>query len=135
MCKVLFLGFSAITLAFVFNFNLAFGAGAAGQGTHSRALITSAINESSRATLEGNTRPEANAKNDRGRVSDDFAVEHMQLQLRRLAEQEEALQQYIEELHKPSSANYHQWLTAQQFGERFLAQVPSSFLGTHFRAG
>jgi subtilase family serine protease len=119
MRKVLFLGFSAVTLAFVLNFNLAFGADVAGQGTHSRALITSAINESSRVTLEGNTRPEANAKNDRGRVSDDFAVEHMQLQLRRPAEQEEALQQYIEELHEPSSANYHQWLTAQQFGERY----------------
>jgi subtilase family serine protease len=119
MRKVVFLQFSAVALALALNFNLAFGAEVTGQVTPARALITSAVNENSWVTLEGNTRPEANAKNDRGRVSDDFAVEHMQLQLRRPAEQEAALEQYIEELQAPSSANYHQWLTAQQFGERY----------------
>jgi subtilase family serine protease len=117
MRKVSFLRFSVIALVLVFNFNLAFGAEAAGK--QSRALITSAISESSWTTLEGNTRPEANAKNDRGRVSDDFALEHMQLQLRRPAEQEQALEQYIKELQTPASPNYHQWLTAQQFGEQY----------------
>jgi len=92
MRRSLFLQFSVLALALVFNFNLASGAEISGPGGHSRALITSPINEASLVTLEGNTRPEANAKNDRGRVSDDFALQHMQLQLRRPPEQEEALE-------------------------------------------
>jgi len=131
MRKVFFLRFSAIALAFVFNLNLASGAEVSGQGEPSRPLITSAVNENSRVTLAGNTRPEANAKNDRGRVSDDFALEHMLLQLQRPAEQEQALDQYIEELQVPSSANYHQWLTAEQFGERYgLAKADLSAITT-----
>jgi subtilase family serine protease len=131
MRKVFFLGFSAIVLAFVLNFNLASVAEVADQVGPSRPLITSAVNENSRVTLAGNTRPEANAKNDRGRVSDDFALEHMLLQLQRPAEQEQALDQYIEELQVPSSANYHQWLTAEQFGERYgLAKADLSAITT-----
>jgi hypothetical protein len=72
MRKIPILRVSTI-LALVFNFNLAFGAAAASPSQPSRPLITSAINETSRVTLTGNTRPEANAKNDRGRVSDDIA--------------------------------------------------------------
>jgi subtilase family serine protease len=116
MRKVSNLPFSAITLALVFSFSLA---AEAGQSAPSRALITSAINEGSVVTLSGNTHPEANAKNDRGRVSDGLALDHMQLQLRRPAEQESALEGYIADLQKPASPNYHQWLTAQQFGERY----------------
>ncbi|MFZ0817888.1 MAG: protease pro-enzyme activation domain-containing protein, partial [Candidatus Sulfotelmatobacter sp.] len=118
MRKIPFLLFS-IALTFFLNFNLAFGAEAPSGGTHSRALIVSPISENSLVTLEGNTRPEANSKNDRGRVSDDLALEHMQLQLQRPAEQEAALEQYIAELQIPSSRNYHQWLSAEQFGEQY----------------
>jgi hypothetical protein len=74
-------------------------------------------------TLSGNTRPEATAINDRGPVADDFRLEHMMLLLRRSAPQEQALEQYIEQLTDPHSPNYHRWLTAQEFGERYgLAQ-------------
>jgi subtilase family serine protease len=119
MRKVLFLQFSAIALALVFNLNLAFGADVASHGNQSRALITSAIDENVRVTLEGNTRLEANAKNDRGRVPDELSLDHMQLQLRRAPEQEAALEQYIKELQTPGSANYHQWLEAREFGEQY----------------
>ena len=61
--------------------------------------------------------------NDRGAVADDFQMEHMLLQLQRPPEQEQALKQFIDQLHDPGSPNFHQWLTAQEFGERFgLAQ-------------
>jgi subtilase family serine protease len=118
MRKFLSLRVSAVALALVFNLNLASSAETASPG-HSRPLITSAINENTSVTLGGNTRPEANAKNDRGRISDDFALEHMQLQLRRPDDREKALEQYIEDLQKPGSANYHQWLTAAQFGDQY----------------
>ena len=82
-------------------------------------MITKAIDETNRIALEGNTRPEANLKNDRGIVSEEFPMEHMQLLLRRPAEQEAALRKFIDELHDPNSPNYHQWMTAEQFGAKW----------------
>jgi subtilase family serine protease len=118
MPKATFLRLSAAALTLVFGLGIA-RAETADQGKHSRALITTVIDENNRVTLEGNTRPEANAKNDRGMVADGLPMEHMQLLLRRPSEQEAALRQLIEEMHEPSSPNYHQWMTAQQFGEKF----------------
>jgi subtilase family serine protease len=119
MSNVSILRFSAVALVLGFGFSLAQGADAASQNKPSRVLITSAVEENSRVTLGGNTRPEANAQNDRGLVSDDLVLEHMQLELRRPPEQEAALQQFIEQLNQPHSANYQQWLNAKQFGERY----------------
>src|SRR5229473_4907675 len=88
-------------------------------GLHARPRITESINEMDRLTLQGNTRPEARLANDRGPVANDFAMEHMLLQLKRAPEQEVALQQFLDELHTKDSPNFHHWLTAQEFGERF----------------
>jgi hypothetical protein len=88
-----------------------------------RPLITGAIDESHLATLRGNTRPEANSQNDRGRVPDNLPMEHILLQLQRSPEQEAGLERYIDSLNDKSSPNFHRWLTAEQFGERYgLAQ-------------
>jgi subtilase family serine protease len=70
-------------------------------------------------TLRGNTRAEANSANDRGRVPDSLPLEHMLLQLRRPPELERQLAQYLDDLQDPQSPRYHQWLTADQFGEKF----------------
>ena len=70
-------------------------------------------------TLAGNSRPEANTANDRGPVANTFPMEHMLLQLRRSAEQEQALIQLIDQLHDPTSPNFHGWLTPAEFGARF----------------
>ena len=69
--------------------------------------------------LGGNTHPEARLANDRGAVANGFALEHMLLQLKRSPEQELALQQFLSELQSKGSANYHHWISAQEFGERF----------------
>lgn len=88
-----------------------------------RALLMQDIDEKQLVTLHGNTRPEANLLNDRGAVAEDFSMDHMLLQLRRPPELERALVQFIDQLHDRKSPNYHHWLTAQQFGERYgLAQ-------------
>lgn len=93
-------------------------------GLHGRSRITQAVDETNRVVLAGNTRSEAQAANDRGAVANDFAMEHMLLQLKRSPEQELALQRFIDELHTQGSPNFHRWLTAQEFGERFgLAQA------------
>ena len=94
--------------------------GPAAQAQNGRSiLITQSLDESKLITLAGNTRPEANKENDRGLVADSLSMEHMLLQLKRSPEQERALLQYIEELQVPSSPNFHRWLTAKQFGQRF----------------
>ncbi len=93
-------------------------------GLHARPRITQSINEMDRVGLQGNTRPEARLANDRGAVANDFSMEHMLLQLKRSPEQEQALQQFIEELHTKGSPNFHHWLTAQEFGERFGLAKP-----------
>jgi subtilase family serine protease len=82
-------------------------------------LITQNVDENQLVTLAGNTRPEANAQNDRGAVPGDLVMEHMLLQLKRSPQQEQKLEQFIEQLQTPSSPNYHHWLTAKQFGARF----------------
>ena len=47
----------------------------------------------------------------------------MLLQLQRPPEQEQALKEFIDQLHDPASPNFHRWLSAQEFGEKFgLAQ-------------
>src|SRR5271165_4146060 len=84
-----------------------------------RSLITAPVDESRLVTLAGNTRAEANASNDRGRVPDSFPMQHMQLLLKRPAERELALQRYIAELHDRSSPNFHRWLSAAAFAQRF----------------
>jgi subtilase family serine protease len=89
--------------------------------TARRPQITELVDNSRLHRLSGNTRPEASAQNDLGAVPDDFAMEHMQLQLQRPAAQEQALQQFINQLHNPKSQNFHKWMTAEQFGQTYGA--------------
>ncbi len=81
--------------------------------------ITQPINEAQLVTLQRNTRPEANSRNDRGAVSDGFDIEHMLLLLQRSPERERELDKLIDELNDRTSPNFHHWLTADEFGQRF----------------
>jgi uncharacterized repeat protein (TIGR01451 family) len=92
---------------------------AGAQGVAPRALISAPVDERSLVPLGGSTRPEATARNDRGRVPDELPMEHMQLVLRRPSEREAALQQYLHELHDRTSPNYHRWLSRAPFEQRF----------------
>ncbi len=88
-------------------------------GSSASPVITQKIDPSKSQMLLGNMRPEATAVNDRGAIGYDSPLEHLLLQLKRSPAQEQALRQYIDDLHKPASPNYHRWLTAQEFGQRF----------------
>jgi hypothetical protein len=87
--------------------------------TSSASQITGSVNDKERVRLAGNTRPEAIKDNDRGAVPDDFPMGHMLLQLKRSPEQEQAFEIYIEQEHNKHSHYFHQWLTAQEIGERY----------------
>ena len=82
-----------------------------------RVLVTQPIDRSRLYTLAGNTRGEANAKNDRGKLADTFALPHVLLQLQRSPERELALRTFIDQQHNSASPNFHKWLTADQFGK------------------
>jgi regulation of enolase protein 1 (concanavalin A-like superfamily) len=105
----------------VFAFCFPFGSAEAQSvtGSHARPLVTQNIDEGKLVELHGNTRPEAKAEHDRGAVDDDTVLEHMLLQLRRPAEKEEDLQELLEDLQTVGSRNYHRWISAHEFGERF----------------
>src|ERR1700728_1792469 len=89
----------------------------AGNAPPARVLVTQAVDSARLHTLAGNTRPEANAQNDRGKVAETFAMNHMLLQLQRSPEREQALKNFIDRQHNSASPNFHQWLTAAEFGE------------------
>ena len=81
--------------------------------------IVKPVGDSSLVTLAGNTRSEASSQYDRGLVSDQMPLEHLQLVLKRPAATEIALEQLIDSQTNRSSPNYHKWLTADEFGQRF----------------
>ena len=88
-----------------------------------RSMITQPVDETRLVTLVGNTRFEANAKNDLGRVPDELPLEHMLLQLKRAPELELQFDQHIESLTVKGSPNFRHWMTAAEQGEKYgLAQ-------------
>ncbi|WP_233843766.1 S53 family peptidase [Dyella sp. 2HG41-7] len=88
-------------------------------GLLSKPQITQAPSNNNRVTLEGNVSPHATAANDRGRVDDSIQLDHMLLQLKRPADREAALETLMQQQTTKGSPNYHQWLTAAQFGEQY----------------
>jgi subtilase family serine protease len=84
-----------------------------------RDRITSYIDDEQRVTLRGNRHPLAVTEYDTGTVAAGFPMEHMLLTLLPDAAQEDALNQLLEAQYNPESAYYHQWLTPEQYGERF----------------
>jgi len=91
------------------------------EATSAPAQITDPINDNDVVSIPGNIRPEAAAANDRGRVADNFPLDHLMLLLRRSPQRERALDQLLGELEDPKSPNYHHWLTANELGQRFGA--------------
>ena len=88
-------------------------------GDSSRTLITDQIDESRLVRLWRNTRPEANAKNDRGRVDDNFRMPQMMLQLKRGTQLEAEFAQFTESLTDKNSPNFRHWMLAAEQGEKF----------------
>jgi subtilase family serine protease len=80
---------------------------------------TAQVNGSGLTRLAGNTSRNVRAELDRGPVSDSLPMDHILMMLRRSASQEQQLEQIISHQYDPHSADFHKWLTPQQFGEQF----------------
>ena len=81
--------------------------------------ITQPIDETNLVVLRGNTHPLALPQYDQGAAPASLPLQRMFLVLQRSPQQEAALDQLLEQQQDNSSANYHRWLTPQQFGASF----------------
>ena len=77
------------------------------------------IEDGREAVLRGNVHPLARAESDEGRASPVMALSRIVIQFNRTAAQQAELENLLREQQDPGSANYHKWLTPEQFGERF----------------
>jgi len=82
-------------------------------------VISGAIDNNKLVTLTNNTRPEANALNDRGRVDDKMRFGGLELILRRSADQETAFRKLIDDMHDPRSPSFHHWISNAEAGKKF----------------
>jgi len=81
--------------------------------------ITGPIDTNQRVLLKGNVLPVANSANDRGAVSASLPMQDLVLVLSRSPEKQAAFDAYVEGEYDASSPNFHQWLTAEEIGNRF----------------
>jgi subtilase family serine protease len=104
--------------------------------TEPRDRITSFVDDEQIVTLHGNRHPLAIPQYDAGAVSPEYRMDRMVLTLLPDDSQQEALIQLLEGQHDPESPYYHQWLTPEQYGQRFGvseadAEQVTSWLQTH----
>jgi subtilase family serine protease len=83
------------------------------------ARVVEKVDNAQRVTLNGNIHPLARAEFDRGAVDDALPMKRILMLLKRGADQEAALQTFMEQQQDKSSPNYHAWLTPQQFGAQY----------------
>ncbi|MGH9393740.1 MAG: protease pro-enzyme activation domain-containing protein [Terriglobales bacterium] len=88
-------------------------------GQQAPVRLTQTIRNQQTVRLAGNVHPLARAAADRGAAPAGMRLQRMLLLLKRTPQQEVALRQLIADQQQPGSAEYHQWLTPQAFGERF----------------
>jgi subtilase family serine protease len=84
-----------------------------------RTRVTKTINNTDIVRIARSTHPLVSAAVDAGRVASGVPMQRMILQLKGSPEQQAELDQLVDGLHDPASPNYQQWLTPEQFGERF----------------
>src|SRR5580658_384035 len=104
-----------------FIFDALIGAVASMTGAQSRpaSRITQPIVNQVRVTMKGNVHPLAQARYDQGPVANSFPAERMLLLLQRSPDRELALQQFLQQAHRPGSPSYHHWLTPEQFAAAY----------------
>jgi subtilase family serine protease len=112
------LGYKTITLM-VGALLALWSSGASAQTRPTRVRITEAVDETNLVQLRGNVHPLARAEFDQGVVADAMPANRMLLLLQRSPEQEAALRHLMDDQQNKASANFHAWLTPEQFGKKF----------------
>ncbi len=81
--------------------------------------ISGAINSSQTFALAKSHHPKAQPQFDRGPVDPSFKLGYITLMMAPSASQQKELDQLLAEQQDRTSPNYHQWLTPQQYADRF----------------
>jgi len=105
-----------IGLIFLLSAMLALPAAAQNQPA---SLVTQQLDETNLVTLRGSVHPMAGGAIDNGAVSDSFPAGRMILLLNRPPDRQAELDQFLQSVSITGSANYHKWLTPEQFGAQF----------------
>ena len=83
--------------------------------------ISKAIDNQQRVTLSGHMHPQARPEDDQGRVSPSLQIPYVTLVLKQSESQHADLAQLLQEQQTPGSANYHRWITPEEYAQRFGA--------------
>ena len=102
----------AVLLSFLMVF-------ACGQNVMSQTRIAEAIRNDQRVTLSKTTSPLIAKSVEAGRLPGGQNLGRMLLLLAPTAEQDQAAEQLVNDLHDASSPSFHQWLSPADFGKRF----------------
>jgi subtilase family serine protease len=86
-------------------------------------VISVAFAQNARVTLSGHVRPAAIPANDQGRVDSSLFMRHVTLTLPPSDAKQTDLNALLDRLQDPASADYHRWLTPEQYGARFGASA------------
>jgi subtilase family serine protease len=95
------------------------------------ARISGELNGSERTPIQGSLRPQARPEAESGRLASETRLNGITIEFNRTAAQEASLKALIAAQQNPASAQFHQWLTPEQFAARFgmsdgdLAKVQS----------
>jgi len=81
--------------------------------------ITAPIDGGRTVVLRGNVHPNAQPRFDQGAVEPGFRVGYITLMLKKTDAQQAALEQLLQEQQDPASPNYRDWLTPEQYADRF----------------
>lgn len=81
--------------------------------------ITQTIDDRETMQLKGTVHPMLQRASDQGRLDGGTKIEGASLVFKRTATQDAAAEKLSEEQLDPSSANYHKWLTPEQYADRF----------------
>jgi hypothetical protein len=93
--------------------------GAQSSAPRLKARIMGEIASSQESTLKGSLHPFARPENDAGRMPASTPIHGMSLYFNRSAAQQADLEALLAAQQDPSSPQYHQWLTPDQFAARF----------------
>jgi hypothetical protein len=86
--------------------------------------ITAQIDEGRLSQLKGNIHPLAHAQNDQGAADASLKLERITMVFQPTAAQKADLDALLAAQQNPTSPSFHQWLTPQQYGDRFgIAQA------------
>src|SRR5580658_2007129 len=81
--------------------------------------ITEPIDDTARVILPGSVPLKARLSDDQGLADPTLQIPFITLSMKPSAAQQADLDRLLDEQHDRSSSQYHQWLTPEQFGDRF----------------